>query len=439
MLKRLPLSGKILYSASSAGWAMLDRIVVTWLLFYYTGGETPLLPPAVFGAILVFGRIVDAVADPLVALWSDNHRGRLGRRTPFMLFGAILYAAVFVALFHPPAATHGTANMAYLTVMAGAYFLFFTVYVCPYLALMPELVRTPDDRVDMATLRAVFSLSGVTAALVGSGVLIKNLGFRGMAWSLAAVGMLLMFLPALVREREYAAAQPATLGLIEAVTTTMKNRAFRVYLAANAAFWFGFNIITLGLPFYVTVLLGRPEEETSALFAAAFGTAFLMFPLINILAKKIGQKAVVVGSMALFALILPQFYFLGQPVLGLTPMLYAYLIIGLAGIPLATLFVLPDAVVSSITDLEKNLSGQHREAMYFGTQGLILKIAMGLSTFVTGLMLQFFGNSAANQLGVRLTGPVAGLFVLIGGIIFLYYPENEVRTREYPPDTFNVR
>ncbi|MDW7650319.1 MAG: MFS transporter [Bacillota bacterium] len=442
MVKKLTRSGKLMYAASSMGWAMIDRIVITWLLFYYTEGENPLLMPAVAGAVLVFGRVVDAIADPLVALWSDNSSSRLGRRTPFLIVGAVLYAAVFIALFHPPAGAHGTTNMIYLMLLAGAYFFLFTVYVGPYLALMPELARTTNDRVDMATLRAVFSLLGVTAGLVGSGILIGILGFKGMIWALAIAGMLLMYLPVFIREKEYADAQPATLGLVDAVLTTLKNRAFRFYLAANAAFWFGFNIITLGVPFYVTVLLERPEGDTAILFAAAFGMAFITFPFVNILAKKYGHKAVMVGSMVLFTLILPQFYFLGVGAFGLDPNLYAYLVMGLAGIPLSSLFVLPDAIVASITDLEAGLSGQRREGMYFGTQGLILKIMMGLSTFVAGLILQFYGRTPAQPLGVQLTGPVAAVFVLIGAIIFWFYPENEVRAVElkaFPPDAHNIR
>jgi glycoside/pentoside/hexuronide:cation symporter, GPH family len=378
----------------------------------------------------------------LVALWSDNHTGRLGRRTPFLLAGGILYVAVFVALFYPPAASHGTANTVYLLLMAGAYFFMFTVYVCPYLSLMPELAHTANDRVDMATLRAVFSLVGVAGALVGSGILIGVLGFKGMIWSMALAGLLLMYLPVLVKEKDYADAQPATLGLMSAVTTTLKNRAFRIYLAGNSTFWFGFNIITLGLPFYATVLLGRPETDVSILFASAFGVAFLAFPLINKLAKKWGHRVVMLISMVMFALVLPQFYLLGRPIFGLDPMIYAYLVMAMAGLPLATLFVLPDAMVSSITDMEVNLSGQRREAMYFGTQGLVLKMMMGLSTLVTGTMMQLFGNTIASPLGIRLTGPVAALFVIIGGIFFWFYPEKEVRASERPeltPDSFNVR
>jgi glycoside/pentoside/hexuronide:cation symporter, GPH family len=154
--------------------------------------------------------------------------------------------------------------------------------------------------------------------------------------------------------------------------------------------------------------------------------AVLAFPLINYMAKKVGLKVITVTALFLFAVILPCFFFLGQPVLGLSAVNFAFLVMGLTGLPLSSLFVVPDAMISSITDLEENLSGQRREAMYFGTNGLILKIAMGLSTFVTGMMLQFFGSTAANPLGVQLTGVVAGIFCLFGAIVFLYYPEKDV-------------
>ncbi|RJX25382.1 MAG: hypothetical protein C4554_07490 [Dethiobacter sp.] len=71
--------------------------------------------------------------------------------------------------------------------------------------------------------------------------------------------------------RDYAESKPATLGLRQALVTTFKNRAFRIYLFGNVACWFGFNIISLGIPFYVTTLLGLiiflhyPEDEVAAL------------------------------------------------------------------------------------------------------------------------------------------------------------------------------
>lgn len=433
-LKQLPLWGKIIYGSGSGGFSLIDRVLITWLFYYYITspleGVEALMPPFAFGIIMFLGRAIDAVADPVIARWSDNHQGKLGRRMPFMLFSGIAYAAVFILLFYPPVAEKSALNSVFLAVMLGLYFTLFTAYVCPYLALLPELARSTRDRVDLATFRAVFMLLGVGVALIGSGILIGMFSFHAMVWIMAVLGLVLLYLPLLIKERDYAEARPATLGLMEAVSTTFKNRAFLIYLVGNVTFWLGFNIITLNLPLYVTVLLRGTEDDTSIYFGLAFVIALLFFPVVNVASKRVGLKAVMMFALLSFLILLPFFYFLGQPMFGLTPEVFGYILMGLAGLPLAVIFIVPDAIVAAVSDLEQKLSGQRREAMYFGAQGFILKLAMGLSTLITGALLQLFGSTVAQPLGIQLTGPVSALFILIGVIVFFRYPEREVRAYE---------
>lgn len=433
-LKQLPLWGKIIYGSGSGGFSLIDRVLITWLFYYYITspleGVDALMPPFAFGIIMFLGRAVDAVADPVIARWSDNHQGKLGRRMPFMLFSGIAYAAVFVLLFYPPVAQKSALNSAYLAVMLGLYFTLFTAYVCPYLALLPELARSNRDRVDLATFRAIFMLLGVGIALIGSGILIGIFSFHGMVWIMAVLGLVLLYLPLFIKERDYAEAKPATLGLMEAIGTTFKNRAFVIYLVGNVTFWLGFNIVTLNLPLYVTVLLKGTEDDTAIYFGLAFVVALLFFPVVNMQSKKVGLKAVMMFALVAFLVLLPFFFFLGQPMFGLTPEIFGYILMGLAGLPLAVIFIVPDAIVAAVSDLEQKLSGQRREAMYFGAQGFILKLAMGLSTLITGALLQLFGSTAAQPLGIQLTGPVSAFFILIGVIVFSRYPEKEVRSYE---------
>lgn len=441
-VKRLPLWGKIAYGAGAGGFSIIDRVLITWLFYYYITspleGVEALMPPFVFGVIMFFGRAVDALADPVIARWSDNYSGRLGRRMPFMLVSGVAYAAVFILLFYPPVAVISAWNSVYVAVMLGLYFTLFTAYVCPYLALLPELAHTNRDRVDLATFKAVFSLLGVGVALIGAGVLIGLLGFHGMVWAMAAVGLVLLYLPLVIKEKQYARAEPATLGLLEAITTTFKNRAFLIYLIGNVTFWLGFNIITLNIPLYVTILLGGTEDDTSIYFGLAFVVALLFFPVVNILAKKLGLKAMMMFALVAFLILLPLYYFLGQPAAGLTPEVFGYILLGLTGLPLAVIFIVPDAIVAAVSDLEAKLSGQRREAMYFGAQGFILKMAMGLSTLITGALLQVFGSSAAAPMGIKLTGPVSAIFILIGVLVFSRYPEKEVTAYQPPTETLKM-
>ncbi len=430
-VKQLRLWGKIAYGTGAGGFSLIDRVLITWLFYYYITspleGVDALMPPFAFGIIMFFGRVIDAIADPVIARWSDNHSGRLGRRIPFMLFSGVAYVVVFVMLFYPPVTEQSTLNSVYVAVLLGLYFALFTAYVTPYLALLPEVARSTRDRVDLATFKAIFSLLGVGVALIGAGILIGTLGFHGMVWVMAAIGLVLLYLPMFIKERDYAEAKPATLGLIEAVTTTFKNRPFVIYLIGNVTFWLGFNIITLNIPLYVTILLRGTENDTSIYFGLAFVVALLFFPVVNILSKKLGLKVMMMFALVAFLVLLPVFFFLGQPLLGIAPETIAYILMGLAGLPLAVIFIVPDAIVAAVSDLEEKLSGQRREAMYFGAQGVILKLALGLSTVITGALLQIFGSTIAQPLGIQLTGPVSALFILVGVFVFTRYPEKEVQ------------
>ncbi len=440
MVKQLPLWGKIIYGVGAGGFNLIDRILITYLMYYYVinpiRGEEVLVTPLLFGIIMFLGRTIDAIADPLIARWSDNLSSPRGRRIPFMLYSSILYVGVFIALFYPPIAGKSPLNDVYLAIFLGLYFALFTAYVCPYLALLPELARTHKDRVDLATWKAVFSILGVAVAFIGGGLIIDALSPHGMVWIMGALGLLLLYTPILIRERDYAETEPATLGLVEALKTTFTNKPFSIYLAANVTFWLGFNIVTLNLPAYVQVLMGGGEGDIALFFGAVLGVAFILFPFINFGCKKFGLKAMMMVSLVTFMIFLPFIFFMGQEFIpGISADMAALILMGFMGIPVAAIFVVPDAIVAAVSDLEEKLTGQRREGMYFGAQGFVMKLAMGISTVITGGLLEFFGSTVEQPLGIQLTGPVAAAFILVGVIFFTRYPEKEVN-RAHEEATF---
>ncbi len=431
VLQKVPFLNRLLYAMGNAGYNMLERVLTTWLMFYYVAppesGRNVLVGAFIFGGVMFFGRVVDAVADPLISVWTDNASFKKGRRWPFMLWGGLPLAVVSIALFYPPKANESILNAVYLALMVGLFFFFFTFYVCPYLALIPELARNDRERVDLTTLQAVFMLLGTGGAMVGSGILIEKFNFHTMVWIMAIISVFLLYLPVVaINEKKYCRGEPAGLGLVDSLKQTFKNRPFRIYLAGNCFYWFGFNIITIGVPYYVTVLVGAGEGSMTAFLAITFGVSALLFPIINIAAKAFGKKKIMLFSMGCFAILLPFIYFFNNPILPMSPYNFGLLIMGLLGIPLSCLFVVPNAIVADITDYDEIITGTRRESMFFGAQGFLLKFVMALSSLSMGLLFQLFGNSLAEPLGVQLTGPFAAIFILVGFIVFLRYPEEEL-------------
>jgi glycoside/pentoside/hexuronide:cation symporter, GPH family len=417
---------KVTYGVGAGGWVIVDRVMLTWLYAFYVAtplaGVDALLLPVTFGVVMLIGRVVDSLADPLVARLSDNHRGRFGRRIPFLAASALPFVAVTIALFYPPVMERSGWNGVYLAVMLGLYFILFTAYVGPHLALLADISASIKDRVDLSTSKAVGYLFGAAVALIVSPLLAEAYGVRGMVWLLGGIAVVLMYVPVVVPERRLSTAEPATMPLLLAVRTTLRNRPFLIAIVGTNAFWFGFNIVTINIVLYATRLMGLSEGAVALLMGAVFGTCLLVFPAANVLAKRRGLKWVMVASLVLFAIAFPLLYFLGDPPFGLPVMAFGVGVMAIAGIALAGFFIVPDAIIAATADLELTISGQRREGMYYGVNGLLQKVNLGVSTLVSGALLQFGGD----PFGLQLTGPVAAVAVLLGLLVFLRYPEREV-------------
>jgi glycoside/pentoside/hexuronide:cation symporter, GPH family len=425
---RPALSGwiKVTYGVGAGGWVIVDRVMLTWLYAFYVAtplvGVEALLLPITFGVVMLIGRVVDSLADPLVARLSDNHRGRFGRRIPFLAVSALPFVAVTIALFYPPVMERSVWNGVYLAAMLGLYFVLFTAYVGPHLALLADISASIKDRVDLSTSKAVGYLFGAAVALIVSPLLAEAFGVRGMVWMLGAVAVVLMYVPLAVPERRLSTAEPATMPLVTAVRTTLRNRPFLIAIVGTNAFWFGFNIVTINIVLYATRLMGLSEGAVALLMGAVFGTCLLVFPVANVLAKRRGLKWVMMASLVLFAVAFPLLYFLGDPPFGLPVLAFGVAVMAIAGVALAGFFIVPDAIVAATADLELTMSGQRREGMYYGVNGLLQKVNLGLSTLVSGALLQLGGD----PFGLQLTGPVAAVAVIVGLLVFRRYPEDEV-------------
>ena len=103
---RLSIAQKLTYSLPQVGINITGIMIAQWLTYFYLppeGGTRPrLVSAAVFAGLMFAGRLVDAVADPLIGYWSDRTRSRWGRRMPFIVLGTPLLAVSFAAIWFPP-------------------------------------------------------------------------------------------------------------------------------------------------------------------------------------------------------------------------------------------------------------------------------------------------------------------------------------------------
>jgi GPH family glycoside/pentoside/hexuronide:cation symporter len=413
----LGLFRRLAYSSGNLGASIIGEIAAVWIIFFYT----PLAPVLLVGGVVFLGRIVDAIANPLVGHLSDKLKSRFGRRIPFIAVGSPFLVMAFILIFHPPVATESVTNAIYLAVMLGLFWIFFTVVVAPYLALLPEIVSSRSERINLATYMAIFGILGLFIAYLGSAFLIDHFGFRVMAIVAGAIAFVFLYVPVIfIRETAWSSAKKVGLSLTGAMKQCFRNKPFLYYASGHVLVMMGISIASAAAPFIVTVLMGVGQEWAGYALGLMIGVALLFFPVVNYLAKRLGKKPVAAASILVFSILVSMFGTVG--VFPFPPFYYGLSLIILMGIALSGSMAIGNAIIADVIDHDERMTGFRREAMYFGVQGLLVKSGIGVSVLILTLLLDVFGKTPAEPLGVTLAGPVAGIIAFIGFLVFLKYP-----------------
>ncbi len=271
-------------------------------------------------------------------------------------------------------------------------------------------------------------LAGLTPAIAGAVEGALGLSplraFQVAVGVLALIALVCMYVPVVVLdEKRYSSGTPSSVPLWPAVRATFANSEFRKFVVSDFAYFTGLTIVQTGLLFYVTVLLEEEEGLVATLLAVMVITSFLFYPLVNLLAKRLGKKPLMVGAFLWMALV-----FLAVPTLGVlefSPIAQAYLLILLLAIPIAFLGVLPNAVLADIAEHDAHLTGEQREGMFFASRTLMQKFGQTFGV-VSFAILTTFGKDVGNDLGVRLSGIVGFTLCVVAGLVFARYDEARV-------------
>lgn len=443
MKEKLPLSKQIAYSLGQFGWSLLSGIIGSYLIFYYIptkeSGISIFIPQVVFigfvtiiGAITMLGRLFDAVTDPWIATLSDRSKSKKGRRISFMQIASVPFALTTVLVFWSPVNGESTINAIFLTVMLLLFYLFLTMYVTPFFALLSELGHTPEERLNLSTYISVTWFLG--AAVASQAPILWNI-FQGMGYStvvsmrialtiLSVIGLIFLLIPVIaIDEKRYCESVPSELKMIESMKATFRNKEFRMFVFSDLVYWVAITIFQSSLLYYITILLKLPDTMFGVLFMGLGVGSFLFYVPINIIAKKIGKKLLLIIAFVIFLVVYVYGAFLGM--LPFDTTLQAYVMVLLAAIPMAIFGILPNVVVADIAEYDARKTGIRREGMFFGTRTFMSKIGQMFSMLIlSGLLLS--QGDVSNEMSIRLTAVTAAVFCIVGLVFLLMYDEKKI-------------
>ncbi|MCR8559202.1 MFS transporter [Mucilaginibacter sp. BJC16-A38] len=441
---KLPFNKQIAYACGMIGWSIMTNIIIVMLPYFYlppsNSGLMPFVPQLLlFGVLNIMsviaasGRLVDAVFDPFIASLSDKSNNKKGRRIPFMKW-AILPAIIFCGLtFCPLVKAESIHNAIWLAFTLIFFFMSVTTYIIPYNALLPELTSTAAEKVKLSSFQQVGFVIGIIigalvnnfADLVQSSFHITNrdTAVQYTIWGLCVFAGLIMLIPVFaIDEKKYSESKPSHLPILPAIRKTFSQPNFKYYLISDFSFYMALSIISSGLLFFITVLLHLPESMGGLLMGVMVLVSLWFYPLINYLSKRNGKKPIVLFSFGLLSLIFAMIFFLGK--LPLPPKVQVYALVICASFPLASLGILPNAILAEIAETDAIETGENREGMFFAVKYLFVKLGqtLGIALFA---FLTVYGKDPGHDFGLRLNGICGFALCLVAFIFFTRFREKK--------------
>jgi glycoside/pentoside/hexuronide:cation symporter, GPH family len=448
----LTAARKLAYGAGELGPAMAGSTMIFFQMIFLTNVAG--LAPGLAGSVLLVGKIWDAVNDPLIGWLSDRTRTRFGRRVPWMVVCAVPFALFFfLNWWVPDFAGEGSqlGLFLYYTGVSIAFSSFYTGMALPHSSLTPELSSDYDERSRITGFRMAFSLGGSVGGLLVALVVFKVLGAAADTVKYAAMGAVVAVIGVVSmavcvagiwrlarrcdRRRREQSIAPRGLPLRERVTILLGNRPFLLVCGIYLFSWMAMQFTATILPYYAGSWLGLPTATFQLVALTVQGTALLLIPVWGWACVRMGKKPVYFLGMAFWLMAQA-----GLVLLAPGPSMWIYVLAVLAGVGISVCYLVPNAMLPDVIELDELETGQRREGIYYGCFVFLQKIALALGTFFVGQALALAGYISAGPgevppvqpesalTAIRLAiGPLPALAIIAGMILAAFYPINKSR------------
>ncbi|MBX0326399.1 MFS transporter [Oscillochloris sp. ZM17-4] len=444
---RLSFASKLAFGAGDLSPGMAAIIVGFFQALFLT--TVAGMSPSAVGAILLLGRVWDAITDPWMGLISDRTRSRLGRRRIWMLVGAAPFGLLYFLLwFSPPFGDVG--KFLYYLVVILFFNTAYTVVNVPYTSLTAELTSDYDERTSLNSFRFAFSIGGSLVAGIIHGLLITRFcadanaclpaeSRAGYMLSAAIFGvvMVLPFLWCVAGTRErYAppAAPSASASIIGQLKVAVGNRPFLFVIGIYLCSWMALQITQNVIGFYLTFYLKRADLFPLVLLAVQ-GSAMVFLFVWSAASRKIGKQNTYYAGMIFWILVQSGLFFLPSD-----QAMTAVFLAALAGVGIATAYLVPWSMLPDVIDLDELNTGERREGVFYGVMTFTQKTCVGLGIALTLQSLQWYGFDGSLLPGQQpesaltalrwMVGPLPTVILLIGIVLVYRYPLTKQRHAE---------
>ena len=435
--ERLPLKSKLAYGFTNSANGMLSGLAIGGAITLFYNVKLGLSEELVAIVWLVFA-VWNAINDPLFGILQERTNTKIGRRIPYLRYGAPIYVLTFIICWFPFTGINQNAlfwnisnwapipNSPQIALFLNMLFVLFLVdslYTMVGLityTLPAEMTLTQQGRSNLSVYSIYLGAIGMIVAMVIPLILLDNEPgiihpfFRPAMIIVGIVAGSIMFAASyFLVENEYTRSEEP-LGFFKSIVETVKNREFLIFEVSNFFYILAYTTLTGAIYYFVPYVLGYSGFMASVPLILVFAMIFGFSVLANHNVKRYGLKKVyivgLIASSVIFLLLLAVGRF----------EIPSLIVLAILGIGFAPVALINGPLMSDIIDNDELLTGKRRETTYAGMNALITKPSISIANAIFLAIISGFGfdNEISTQTPQAQFGIVLG-FTLIPAICLI--------------------
>jgi GPH family glycoside/pentoside/hexuronide:cation symporter len=385
-----PKSSKLAYAFTNAAHGLLSGLGLGQIDYYYT--EKFFLNQDLVAISWIIFMVWNAVNDPLIGILQERTKSKLGRRMPYLRYGAPIYGLLFILVWFPFFPSSNQIGLFFNHVLM--LFLFDTIYSMIGLvtySLPAEMAITSKERSSIMIYSTMIGFFSTIMGFVLPMVFLSGdkpvLPWQIFCLFLTGVCVTIIIIGSYHIKENRWAQEEETLGFFASIKACVKNKPFLILEIAIFAMVTTQTVLTSKLLYLWDYILkpGIVNWMSYLYFGPVIAMLILAIFGFNKLTPKLGLKKLFRYGMALGAVgfaILPFFErrleFLFMPLM---------LII----IALAAIIMTNQPLMADVIDNDEVLTGKRRETTYSGVNALITKPAISIANALFFFILGRFG------------------------------------------------
>ena len=192
--------------------------------------------------------------------------------------------------------------------------------------------------------------------------------------------------------------------------------------------WVAFTFFNTAQVYYITNLLALPDMWVTIVTVISIGVGVCTYPLVNILAKKIGKKPLLLGACITYVLLYGAIYCYEFVVAAIGAKAFALVIGFVIAMPIAITNIIPASMFADLAQYDTIKTGENRAGMFLAARNFANKLCQSIVVIACATLLGkgADGTGAATCQGVQSTALVAFIFVGCALSIYFFYNDKEI-------------